>query len=116
MLDFFASLCVAILAGLGVGGGGLLVIYLTFVKHVGQLEAQGVNLIFFICAAISSLFLDFKKRKINIFLALILILSGLPGVLLGFYLTQRVSPQAVRTVFGIMLIFSGITVFFKKSK
>ena len=38
----------ALLAGMGVGGGGLLVLYLVFIKDMGQTMAQGLNLVFFI--------------------------------------------------------------------
>ena len=40
MYDILAGFLVAILSGLGIGGGGLLVIYLTL-SGGGQLEAQG---------------------------------------------------------------------------
>ena len=54
MIDFFAGVLIASLAGMGIGGGGLLVLYLVFVKGAEQLGAQGLNLVFFICAAASS--------------------------------------------------------------
>ena len=48
MIDFLVSCGVALLSGLGVGSGGLLVVFLTKYREIGQLFAQGVNLIFFI--------------------------------------------------------------------
>lgn len=49
LLDTLASAIIAILTGLGVGSGGLLVIYLTLVSGIDQPVAQGINLLFF-CA------------------------------------------------------------------
>ena len=49
-----ASFIIALLSGMGIGSGGLLVIYLTLLEKVPQLTAQGINLLFFIFASASS--------------------------------------------------------------
>ena len=54
------------LTGMGIGGGGLLVLYLTAMDGVGQLAAQGCNLLFFVYASAASLFVHNKKRNLNI--------------------------------------------------
>ena len=46
-LDILVSFLIATLSGLGIGSGGLLVIYLTLLDGMPQLRAQGVNLVFF---------------------------------------------------------------------
>ena len=48
LLDIIVSFAIALLSGLGVGSGGLLVIYLTLYAGTPQLQAQGVNLVFFL--------------------------------------------------------------------
>jgi uncharacterized membrane protein YfcA len=42
------SLFIAILSGLGVGSGGLFVVWLTMVEGVDAIEARGLNLLFFV--------------------------------------------------------------------
>lgn len=42
------SALTGITASMGLGGGFILVIYLTVFKKMAQLEAQGVNLLFFL--------------------------------------------------------------------
>ena len=54
----------AVLSGLGVGGGGLLVIYLALFTDVAQLSAQGINLLFFIFSCGASMLVHLSKRKI----------------------------------------------------
>ena len=55
VIDILAGILIGTLTGMGIGGGGLLVIYLTAVRGMPQLSAQGCNLLFFIFAASASL-------------------------------------------------------------
>lgn len=76
---FFSGLA----GSLGLGGGGVLVLYLVLALGMPQLKAQGINLLFFIpCAVLSSIVYSFKKlidwKSVLLFAA-----GGLPGVLLG---------------------------------
>ena len=42
-----AGLFSGIIGGMGLGGGAVLIIYLTVFKNTEQLRAQGINLLFF---------------------------------------------------------------------
>jgi len=75
-IDFIAGICVSALAGLGVGGGGLLVIYLTIVKDIPQIESQGLNLLFFVAAGAASLIIHIKKRRLDAKNLIVIIISG----------------------------------------
>ena len=48
----------ALVTSLGMGGGAVLLLYLTAVKGMDQLEAQGLNLLFFIPVAVVSLWIS----------------------------------------------------------
>ncbi len=111
-----ASLCAAILASMGVGGGGLLVIYLVLILNMDQMRAQGINLIFFICASLFSLPLHWKKGRINVKTALIFAVTGAAGSILGCILSGRLDPKYVRLCFGIFLIFAGALTLLKVAK
>ncbi len=116
-VDFLIGIIVATLAGMGVGGGGLLVLYLVFVKNMDQIEAQGMNLIFFISAATVSLIYHAGKRKINYKLCFFLTVFGSVGAVLGSYTAYRIDPMIVRKVFGWLLIISGsLTLLNKNNK
>ena len=92
---------------MGIGGGGLLVIYLTLVRGVGQLEAQGMNLYFFIFASAAALFVHIAKRKINYPLILLTSSVGMLGAYGGSALASVTDPELIRRVFGAMLLVSG---------
>ena len=109
MKIFIISLIIATLSGMGVGGGGLLVIYLTLFENTEQIIAQGVNLWFFIAAAITSTVYNIYKRKIVWKTTLILSASGVLFSILGSWIAGIINPDILRKIFGVMLIFGGFS-------
>ncbi len=107
MKTFIISLIIAILSGMGVGGGGLLVIYLTLFEETEQIVAQGVNLCFFIAVALASTIYNLKKKRIVWKITLILSASGVIFSLLGAWLAGVIDSSILRKIFGGMLVFGG---------
>ena len=112
---FCAGIITSMLAGLGNGGGGLLVIYLSLFAGVEQLKAQGINLIFFLFSSGASLIIHIKKRKIPFALFIIVASAGVLGALAGSALAARIRPELIRRLFGILLAFSGFMTLFRKN-
>ena len=112
IIAFFIS----ILSGLGVGGGGLLVIYLALFTNTPQLSVQGINLAFFLFSASASLTVHLTKRKIFLGAVTLMSLFGIAGALAGSYLSNYIEESLLRKGFGMMLIFSGIISIFKAEK
>ena len=108
MMDFAVGVLTAALAGMGVGGGGLLVLYLVLIKEMEQISAQGINLVFFIVASAVAFLYNRKKRSINYRLCVLLIICGAVGAFAGALTANVLDPQIVRKVFGWLLIISGI--------
>ena len=59
------SFATGIFASLGLGGGMILIIYLTLFAGVPQLQAQGLNLVFFIPIAAVSLYFHTKHKMVE---------------------------------------------------
>ena len=114
IIDVVAGIFISILSGMGIGGGGLLVLYLVFVKNMAQASAQGLNLLFFIFASSSSLLYHFKKRKIDKRLLLLLIIPGLFGAVLGSLTANVIEPVIMRRLFGWLSVISGTFILFGK--
>ncbi len=114
IIDIVVSLLVACLSGMGVGGGGLLVIYLSLVGTVDQLAAQGINLLFFICASGAALLLNLKKRKFDFKRMVILSLSGVVFAILGAMVARRIDVGVLKKLFGGFLVLSGFLGVFKR--
>lgn len=110
MSDFLIFTVIAALMGMGVGGGGLLVIWLTLVENAGQLAAQGINLYFFIFASAASLPVHLLKRNLDFKTIFTVSASGVVASLLGCYLATVSSESTVRKVFAGLLVLSGAIV------
>lgn len=97
-----------ILAGLGVGGGSLLMIWLTLVLDMPYLEARITNLLFFLPGAIIATYLRAKGKAISIKKIWPAILTGCAGALLAFMLGQHIRLSLLKKLFGALLLFTGI--------
>lgn len=61
---FLVSFLTGILASMGLGGGMILILYLTFFASVSQIEAQGINLLFFLPIAALSLIFHTRAKLV----------------------------------------------------
>ena len=115
MLDFIVGFAVSVLSGLGVGGGGLLVIWLVLAEGIGQLEAQGINLVYFLFSSGAAMLVHMAKRRLNFRLIAFLTFFGAVGAVLGSLTAGAADPEAVRKIFGWMLLISGAVALFRQS-
>ena len=103
-----ASFFGAVISALGMGGGGILLIYLTVYLGMSQLEAQGINLVFFLPVAAVALCIHAKHKLIRWKVVLPFVALGLPGVWLGAWLAQKVGSELLSKLFGGFLLIIGI--------
>lgn len=111
-----AGLFSGISGSMGLGGGTVLIIYLTVFKKAPQLKSQGINLIFFIPCAILAVIIYIKQRLIDIKVVMKIALFGILGALLGILLTHFISSYTISKIFGGLLILLGIKDFFKSKR
>ena len=115
-MAYIVAFLTGAVAALGLGGGFILVVYLTSVEKTTQLKAQGVNLIFFIPVAICSLFFHCKNKLVDWTVALPCAISGSVGVFIGFWLSSFCSNELLRKIFGFFVIAVGISQLFMTTK
>ena len=101
---------------MGRGGGGVLVLYLTLSLGMPQLQAQGINLLFFLPCAIISIVIQLKRRMIDLPTAGWMALGGAGGVLIGMGLTKILHAALLSKLFAAFLIVVGLMELFGKSK
>ena len=100
---------------MGMGGGAVLIIYLTLFTTTEQLTAQGINLIFFIPIALLSVIIYSAKKKIKWKTALTIAGFGLIGAVAGIFLSDLLSEKWTGYLFGILLIVMGLKEIFSKT-
>ena len=105
-----------ILSGLGVGGGTLLLIYLTAFADMDQTAAQGINLLYFLPAAATALPSHGKNGYIQWRVALPAIATGLLCSAAGAWLATAIDTELLRKCFGVFLLYIGATELFRKPK
>ncbi|MBO5091810.1 MAG: TSUP family transporter [Clostridia bacterium] len=107
MTEFIIVALISCLMGMGVGGGGLYIIYLTLIKDTPQMIAQGTNLLFFIMAGVGSLCLHLRKRHIYPVQLLLLVAFGCLGSFIFSRIGNNLDPEIPKNVLGSVLILGG---------
>lgn len=103
-----------ILGAMGMGGGGILIIYLTLMAGVEQGVAQGINLIFFLPTAVVALIYYIKKKMIVWKTALPCAALGVVGAYLGTLLSGQLQNDLLGKLFGALLLLMGLKQLFSK--
>lgn len=105
--DSLAVFLSAAVSSMGLGGGGILVLYLTLFRDMPQLKAQGINLLFFLPCSLVAL-LVYHRQKIIRFRALLLpVIGGVAGSLAGNFALRFLKGAFIPKIFACFLILAG---------
>ena len=104
------------LAGLGIGGGSLLILWLTAVVSLDYLTARSINLLFFLPCACISTFLRRKSGQLELKNLLPSILFGCITAAFTSFLSYRLELTLIKKFFGGLLVATGLRELFYKEK
>ncbi len=99
-----AGLIFGTIGGMGIGGGVVLIPFLTIFLGFSQQGAQAINLFAFIPMAIVALIVHIKNKMIDIKQCIFLVLAGVAFSFLGSYLASITENDLLKTIFGGFLI------------
>ncbi len=108
MVGFLIGLLTGILSGFGVGGGTLLMLYLTMVQHISQFTAAGINLLYFIFCAPPALISHVKNNLIHKKACWLCTISGCVMAVLGSLLAAQMDTALLHRLFGGLLLYVGV--------
>lgn len=111
-----AGLICGVLSGLGVGGGTLLMVWMTAVAGVAQKSAQGINLLYFLPTAACALLFHIKNRLIRPRVVLPAILAGCVSAAGAAAVAAAMDTGLLRRLFGGFLIVVGVTELFSRQR
>lgn len=115
-LNLIVATLLGFLTGLGIGGGSLLILWLTLVLGMDSFTARGIVLLFFIPAAVISSIFRWKQGTISIRASLPAMVSGCIAAMACSYLSTMVDAHVLDRFFGIILIGAGIRELLYKGK
>ena len=104
------------LSGLGVGGGSLLILWLTLVLNMEHSEARIINLLFFIPAAIVACFFRWKQGNLDFKKVLPAIITGVISAGCFAWLSQHMDVALLKKLFGGLLLFTGLRELFYRPR
>ena len=110
------STVLGILAGIGVGGGSLLILWLTLVLGMPQPQARILNLMFFIPSAVVACLFRWKQGKLDIKKIWPAIVSGCITAAAFSLIGQQLDTSLLKKLFGGLLLITGIRELFYKPK
>ena len=111
-----AGLVCGVLSGFGIGGGSLLMLWLTLVLGVSQAEARQINLLFFLPSALISCWMHKKQGTLNWKTSLPGMISGCAAAMLGSWLAASLDTDVLKKPFGILLLIAGVRELFYRRK
>ncbi len=106
-----------IISGFGIGGGSLLVLYLTAFGGIEQYQAGGINLLYFIGCAPASLIGHIRQKNIDWRAFIWCAIAGVAVATPTSLLAAGIDTALLRRLFGGLLLYIGIKelLFSKKS-
>ena len=111
LLTMIAAFLTGLLASLGVGGGMVLIIWLTAVMGMSQLEAQGINLLFFLPIALLSVMIHRKNGLISFKELVPSVLSGILGAAAGSFAAKLMGSVILGKIFAVFILVIGVKEF-----
>lgn len=119
-MKFVLALIVGALTGVisswGIGGGTLLVLYMSAFTKMPQQSAQGINLLYFLPTAAAAL-VSHIKNKLVVWRAVIpAVITGVPVAVLTAILAVGIEKDLMRKLFGVFVILVGISELLRKPK
>ena len=114
--SLFIGATLGFLAGLGVGGGTLLILWLTLVLNMDAGTARAINLMFFITAAGAVSLLRWKKGSLQLRQLIPAIAAGCISAGLMSWLSPQIDSSAIKKMFGLLLIATGLRELFYRER
>lgn len=105
------------LAGLGVGGGSLLMLWLTVVLSLEHSAARVINLLFFLPSAVIATLFRWKQGNLDTKKVLPAIIAGCIAATVFSVISTKIDISLLKKLFGALLLVTGFReVFYRPRK
>lgn len=107
-MNALAGLVMGVLSAWGIGGGSLLMVYMTGFAGIGQAAAQGINLIYFLPVSAGGLYSHIKNGLVDKKSAAAAICAGLVSAAAAAIFANMLDLNMLRRLFGAFLVLVGL--------
>ena len=104
------------LSGLGIGGGSLLIIWLTVILGMDHTSARSINLLFFLPSALIACIFRWKQGAIRWKKILPAMVSGCIAAAIFSWLGGMFQIELLKKLFGVLLILTGLRELFYRPR
>ena len=111
-----AGCILGFLAGLGVGGGSLLILWLSLVLGMDHNVSRSINLMFFIPSAIIASLFRWKQGALPLKKVLPAVIGGCISAAVMTLLSGHIPLALIKKVFGWLLIATGLREVFYRAR
>ncbi|MBQ8880617.1 MAG: sulfite exporter TauE/SafE family protein [Oscillospiraceae bacterium] len=115
-LAFPVAIVLGFLAGLGVGGGSLLMLWLTTVVNMDYAVARTVNLLFFLPTALIATLFHRKQGSLQYRKVLPAIIGACIAAAVFSYIGKHTDTGLLKKLFGGILILTGLRELFYRPR
>ena len=116
LIFLLAGLLSGVLAGMGMGGGTILIPALTLFAGVGQHAAQGINMLAYIPGAILAIIVHRRAGRLHLNRCIPLLIGGAAGAVCGAFIAVWLEAEWLRRLFGIFLVLLAVYQFLSGEK
>lgn len=110
------STILGFLSGIGIGGGSLLILWLTLIENVPQNTARMINLLFFFPSACIACLFRWKQGNLNWKTILPAIICGCVSAAIFSWFSTKIDLELLKKMFGGLLLFTGLRELLYKAK
>lgn len=107
LISFLIATILGFLAGMGVGGGSLLLLWLTQVMMMEQTQARIINLLFFLPAALVATCFRKREQSIDSKVTVTASVIGCCTALIFTLISRRIDMGLLKKLLGGLLILTG---------
>lgn len=116
ILMYTAAFITGILASMGLGGGMILILYMTIIEGITQITSQGINLLFFIPIALLAIIIHSKNKLIKWKKIIPAVICGVISATGGTFLAKAIGNNFLTKIFAVFVLVTGFKELFWKKK
>ena len=115
-VTIIVGIILGMLAGIGVGGGSLLILWLTLIIGMEHTAARTVNLLFFLPSALISSLFRWRQGNLQCRKVFPAILAGTTAAAIFSVISQIIDAEKIKVIFGFLLLATGLRELFYRPR